>query len=86
MEETRRNRSLVPDHHRDHRRRVLCGWLRISTSLPDVVSMVTKELAEGPARLATALDVDRALNGMDACAAGDTRYGYSPAPPCLPAR
>ncbi|MDL5200718.1 DNA-3-methyladenine glycosylase [Streptomyces sp. ALI-76-A] len=31
-----------------------------------------KELAKGPARLATALDVDRALNGTDACAAGDT--------------
>ncbi|MYW66666.1 DNA-3-methyladenine glycosylase [Streptomyces sp. SID8379] len=27
-----------------------------------------KELAKGPARLATALDVDRALNGTDACA------------------
>lgn len=26
-----------------------------------------KELAKGPARLATALDVDRALNGADAC-------------------
>ncbi|CAM5256709.1 Putative 3-methyladenine DNA glycosylase OS=Streptomyces fumanus OX=67302 GN=GCM10018772_64140 PE=3 SV=1 [Streptomyces fumanus] len=31
-----------------------------------------KELAKGPARLATALGVDRALNGADACAAGDT--------------
>ncbi|MEV8070511.1 DNA-3-methyladenine glycosylase [Streptomyces sp. NPDC085995] len=31
-----------------------------------------KELAKGPARLATALDVDRALDGADACAAGDT--------------
>ncbi|MDX3573983.1 DNA-3-methyladenine glycosylase [Streptomyces sp. ID05-47C] len=31
-----------------------------------------KELAKGPARLATALDVDRALDGTDACAAGDT--------------
>ncbi|MCZ9346278.1 DNA-3-methyladenine glycosylase [Streptomyces sp. TRM76130] len=29
-----------------------------------------KELAKGPARLATALDVDRALNGTDACTAG----------------
>ncbi|MEU1515245.1 DNA-3-methyladenine glycosylase [Streptomyces sp. NPDC005811] len=27
-----------------------------------------KELAKGPARLATALDVDRTLDGMDACA------------------
>ena len=27
-----------------------------------------KELAKGPARLATALDVDRALNGTDLCA------------------
>lgn len=31
-----------------------------------------KELAKGPARLATALDVDRALDGTDACALGDT--------------
>ena len=31
-----------------------------------------KELAKGPARLATALGVDRALNGTDACATGDT--------------
>ncbi|MFE6827253.1 DNA-3-methyladenine glycosylase [Streptomyces sp. NPDC057690] len=30
-----------------------------------------KELAKGPARLATALDVDRALDGTDACATGD---------------
>ena len=29
-----------------------------------------KELAKGPARLATALDVDRALDGTDACSAG----------------
>ncbi|MDQ1044297.1 DNA-3-methyladenine glycosylase [Streptomyces sp. V4I2] len=31
-----------------------------------------KELAKGPARLATALGVDRALDGTDACSAGDT--------------
>lgn len=31
-----------------------------------------KELAKGPARLATALDVGRALDGTDACAAGET--------------
>ncbi|WP_225836532.1 DNA-3-methyladenine glycosylase [Streptomyces sp. NK08204] len=31
-----------------------------------------KELAKGPARLATALEVDRALDGTDACAAGET--------------
>ncbi|TQK43639.1 DNA-3-methyladenine glycosylase [Streptomyces sp. SLBN-118] len=30
-----------------------------------------KELAKGPARLATALDVDRVLNGADLCAGGD---------------
>jgi DNA-3-methyladenine glycosylase len=30
-----------------------------------------KELAKGPARLATALDVDRALDGTDACASGN---------------
>ncbi|MEU1596133.1 DNA-3-methyladenine glycosylase [Streptomyces sp. NPDC005708] len=31
-----------------------------------------KELAKGPARLATALDVDRALDGTDACSPGET--------------
>ncbi|MFF4271275.1 DNA-3-methyladenine glycosylase [Streptomyces sp. NPDC001536] len=31
-----------------------------------------KELAKGPARLATALDVSRPLDGTDACASGDT--------------
>ncbi|MEU5047442.1 DNA-3-methyladenine glycosylase [Streptomyces griseorubiginosus] len=31
-----------------------------------------KELAKGPARLATALSVDRALDGTDACASGET--------------
>ncbi|MFF6807972.1 DNA-3-methyladenine glycosylase [Streptomyces sp. NPDC012616] len=31
-----------------------------------------KELAKGPARLATALGVDRTLDGTDACASGDT--------------
>ncbi|RPF32450.1 DNA-3-methyladenine glycosylase [Streptomyces sp. TLI_185] len=31
-----------------------------------------KELAKGPARLATALDVARDLDGTDACALGDT--------------
>jgi DNA-3-methyladenine glycosylase len=30
-----------------------------------------KELAKGPARLATALDVDRSLDGTDACAGGE---------------
>jgi len=32
-----------------------------------------KELAKGPARLATALDVDRALDGTDACAPEGSR-------------
>ncbi|GLX47958.1 putative 3-methyladenine DNA glycosylase [Streptomyces hygroscopicus subsp. hygroscopicus] len=31
-----------------------------------------KELAKGPARLATALEVDRSLDGTDACTAGET--------------
>ncbi|GHD55058.1 DNA-3-methyladenine glycosylase [Streptomyces galbus] len=31
-----------------------------------------KELAKGPARLATALDIDRRLDGTDACATGET--------------
>ncbi|MFE6288292.1 DNA-3-methyladenine glycosylase [Streptomyces sp. NPDC057877] len=33
-----------------------------------------KELAKGPARLATALDVDRALDGEDACAGPDAVF------------
>ena len=39
------------------------------------------ELAKGPARLATALAVDRALNGTDVCASPDARSRSSPAPP-----
>ncbi|MFG5719511.1 DNA-3-methyladenine glycosylase [Streptomyces murinus] len=31
-----------------------------------------RELAKGPARLATALEVDRALDGTDACTVGET--------------
>lgn len=31
----------------------------------------TNELAKGPARLATALDIDRTLDGADLCAGGD---------------
>ncbi|MFF9091475.1 DNA-3-methyladenine glycosylase [Streptomyces sp. NPDC014991] len=31
-----------------------------------------KELAKGPARLATALEVDRALDGTDVCTSGET--------------
>ncbi len=33
-----------------------------------------KELAKGPARLATALGVDRTLDGADACAASDSPF------------
>ncbi|MFF3646840.1 DNA-3-methyladenine glycosylase [Streptomyces sp. NPDC002564] len=33
-----------------------------------------KELAKGPARLATALDVDRRLDGSDACGAPDSPF------------
>ncbi|MFG3047991.1 DNA-3-methyladenine glycosylase [Streptomyces sp. NPDC048241] len=43
-----------------------------------------KELAKGPARLATALDVDRALDGTDACTPADTPIRVltgTPAPP-----
>lgn len=46
-----------------------------------------KELTKGPARLATALDVDRSLDGTDACTSGDPpRYGFSPAPLSPPNR
>ncbi|WP_371792637.1 DNA-3-methyladenine glycosylase [Streptomyces sp. NBC_01471] len=43
-----------------------------------------KELAKGPARLATGLAVDRSQNGADVCATGDTElsilYGAPPHP------
>ncbi|MCM2391588.1 DNA-3-methyladenine glycosylase [Streptomyces albipurpureus] len=39
-----------------------------------------KELAKGPARLATALDVDRALNGTDLCADGMAPLALLPGP------
>ncbi|MBQ1093958.1 DNA-3-methyladenine glycosylase [Streptomyces sp. B93] len=43
-----------------------------------------KELAKGPARLATALDVDRALDGEDACSDPDAPFSIltgTPVPP-----
>ncbi|MGA4955574.1 DNA-3-methyladenine glycosylase [Streptomyces lavendulocolor] len=43
-----------------------------------------KELAKGPARLATALDVDRTLDGTDACAGPDSPLSVltgTPIPP-----
>ncbi|MFB8774184.1 DNA-3-methyladenine glycosylase [Streptomyces broussonetiae] len=43
-----------------------------------------KELAKGPARLATALDVDRALDGEDACSGPDAPFSIltgTPVPP-----
>ncbi|RZU28343.1 DNA-3-methyladenine glycosylase [Streptomyces sp. BK022] len=43
-----------------------------------------KELAKGPARLATALDVDRSLDGTDACATGDTAIRVLAGTPVLP--
>ncbi|WP_331446109.1 DNA-3-methyladenine glycosylase [Streptomyces xanthochromogenes] len=45
-----------------------------------------KELAKGPARLATALDVGRSLNGTDACAGPDAPLSVltgTPVPPDL---
>ncbi|MEV6568942.1 DNA-3-methyladenine glycosylase [Streptomyces kronopolitis] len=43
-----------------------------------------RELAKGPARLATALDIDRGLDGTDLCAGGDAPlsllHGRPPAP------
>ncbi|MEU9120858.1 DNA-3-methyladenine glycosylase [Streptomyces sp. NPDC048506] len=42
------------------------------------------ELAKGPARLATALDIDRSLDGADLCRGGDAPltllHGHPPAP------
>lgn len=43
-----------------------------------------RELAKGPARLATALDVDRSLDGTDLCAGPDSPCPSSPAPPPRP--
>ncbi|MEU9922975.1 DNA-3-methyladenine glycosylase [Streptomyces griseoluteus] len=45
-----------------------------------------KELAKGPARLATALDVDRSLDGTDACAPGDTPIRVLTGTPVPPAQ
>lgn len=45
-----------------------------------------RELAKGPARLATALDVDRSLDGTDLCAGPDSPLSMltgTPAPPDL---
>ncbi len=43
-----------------------------------------RELAKGPARLATALDVDRSLDGADACAGPASPCPSWPAPPPRP--
>jgi DNA-3-methyladenine glycosylase len=43
-----------------------------------------KELAKGPARLATALSVGRALNGADLCAGGDAPLSLLPGTPPAP--
>ncbi|MER5974387.1 DNA-3-methyladenine glycosylase [Streptomyces sp. NPDC002055] len=44
------------------------------------------ELAKGPARLATALDVDRGLNGFDICAGPDAPLGVLTGAPALAGR
>ncbi|MFF4228588.1 DNA-3-methyladenine glycosylase [Streptomyces sp. NPDC001820] len=43
-----------------------------------------KELAKGPARLATALNVGRALNGVDLCTGGDAPLTLLPGTPPAP--
>ncbi|MFD0314093.1 DNA-3-methyladenine glycosylase [Streptomyces flavalbus] len=43
-----------------------------------------KELAKGPARLATALDVDRTLDGEDACAGPDHAFSIFTGTPVHP--
>ncbi|GAA3842655.1 DNA-3-methyladenine glycosylase [Streptomyces phyllanthi] len=43
-----------------------------------------KELAKGPARLATALGVDRALDGADACAGPDSPFRLLTGTPATP--
>ncbi|HEY7237989.1 MAG TPA: DNA-3-methyladenine glycosylase, partial [Burkholderiales bacterium] len=41
----------------------------------------TRDLARGPGRLATALDIDRSLNGADLCVAGPLWLGAEVRPP-----
>ncbi|WP_228984321.1 DNA-3-methyladenine glycosylase [Streptomyces sp. DH12] len=43
-----------------------------------------RELAKGPARLATALDVDRTLDGTDACAGADSPLSVLAGSPVTP--
>ncbi|MFF8960858.1 DNA-3-methyladenine glycosylase [Streptomyces sp. NPDC014894] len=43
-----------------------------------------RELAKGPARLATALDVDRSLNGADLCAGAPAPLSLLPGPALRP--
>jgi DNA-3-methyladenine glycosylase len=43
-----------------------------------------RELAKGPARLATALDVDRTLDGTDACAGADSPLSVLAGSPVAP--
>ncbi|WP_255956057.1 DNA-3-methyladenine glycosylase [Streptomyces odontomachi] len=43
-----------------------------------------KELAKGPARLATALDIDRNLNGTDLCASSQAPLSLLKGAPCRP--
>ncbi|MDT9685457.1 DNA-3-methyladenine glycosylase [Streptomyces sp. TRM76323] len=45
-----------------------------------------RELAKGPARLATALDVDRTLDGTDACAGPDSPLSVLTGTPIAPER
>ncbi|MFI1182263.1 DNA-3-methyladenine glycosylase [Streptomyces sp. NPDC020799] len=45
-----------------------------------------RELAQGPARLATALDVDRGLNGVDLCAGPDAPLSLLTGHPIHPGR
>ncbi|MGW6275082.1 MULTISPECIES: DNA-3-methyladenine glycosylase [unclassified Streptomyces] len=45
-----------------------------------------RELAKGPARLATALDVDRSLNGTDLCKGGDAPLTFLTGTPVGPDR
>ncbi|MCX4822130.1 DNA-3-methyladenine glycosylase [Streptomyces sp. NBC_01142] len=51
------------------------GEIRVGADLARnrrISARYERELAKGPARLATALDVDRALNGTDLCAGPET--------------
>ncbi|RCH69865.1 DNA-3-methyladenine glycosylase [Streptomyces sp. SDr-06] len=63
------------------------GEIRVGTELARkrrISARYDKELAKGPARLATALDVDRPLNGADVCAGPEAPLAVLAGTPARP--